>query len=203
MPNDPPPTAQLSPERFRQLAVAELDAVHRFASHLCRDAQEAEDLVQQAYLRAFESWTTFRLGASGMRPWLFKILHNVHRGRARGRREPLRLDDARDVETGQERSGEIPLGAGVIDWEQVDQRLKRAVLDLSDDLRTVFLLYAADDLKYREIAEILQIPLGTVMSRLSRARGLILGRLAAADGTPGNKAGGARIVEKEERRAQS
>lgn len=182
--------ARLEAEQFRTLAIDELTSVHRFALHLVGRPEEAEDLVQQTYLRAFEAWTTFRAG-SPMRPWLFKILHNVHRSRARrpsAKNVPIDDVSADDAPaSGDDRREHI-------DWERVDEQLKRAVLGLKPELLEVFLLHASEQLKYREIAEVLQIPIGTVMSRLSRARKVILADLRSGDSTDGKKTVPERIV---------
>lgn len=146
--------------------LGELDAVHRLAFHLTLSRDEAEDLVQEAYLRAFKSRQTFRPGEGGARPWLFKILHNAYRSR-QGRRamEPV-ADDALD-----DRPAAAPdPPPAAVDWEQVDERLKGAIESLPQHLRVVLLLWAVDGLKYKEVAEVVGVPLGTVMSRLYRAR---------------------------------
>lgn len=186
MRTDPPAHERLTPERFRELAVAELASVHRFALHLTGDAHEAEDLVQHAYVRAFEAWATYAPGPAGMRPWLFKILHNARRSDQRRRRAlSVPFDDAHAEPAAPADDRRAP-GPGPIDWDRVDDGLRRAIARLPDELREVFLLYAAGDLKYREIAEVLQIPIGTVMSRLSRARAHITRDLDR----PENHAGG-------------
>ena len=67
----------IAPEQFRTLALGELQAVYRLAIHLARNPADADDLVQETFVRAFKSEDTFRLSESGVRPWLLKILHNV------------------------------------------------------------------------------------------------------------------------------
>lgn len=167
---------------LQKLVLAEVESVHRLAHHLCRDRHEAEDLVQETYLRALRSADTFQAGDYGVRPWLFKILHNVlHSRRARDRREREILRRQFDQQSMEERSspGSYPSNDGhaaasstvnQLNWDGMDDRLYRAIRLLPLAHRTVFLLAAVEDLKYREIAEIVGVPVGTVMSRLSRAK---------------------------------
>lgn len=155
--------------------LGELDAVHRLAFHLTLSREEAEDLVQEAYLRAFKSRETFRPGEpGGARPWLFKILHNVHRSRLERRPREPRAEDDLDARP----AGPPDVPPAAIDWEQVDDRLKGAIEALPANLRAVLLLWAVEGLKYREIADVVGAPLGTVMSRLFRARQMLAGSVA-------------------------
>lgn len=159
--------------RFRDLVLAELPAVHRLAVYLSRSRQTAEDLVQDTYLRVFRSAGTYRETDLGPRPWLFKILHNVWRSRAG---KPVAAGAPADELVEQTAAPDVvPLE---LDWEQVDERVKRAVEQLPDNYRDVLLLWAVEDLKYREIADITGVPIGTVMSRLFRARQMLTESLA-------------------------
>jgi RNA polymerase sigma-70 factor (ECF subfamily) len=165
----------LDDETFRSLAIAELTSVYRLAVNLARDRAEADDLVQETYLRAFRAADSFRLEEFGLRPWLFRILNNVFRTRRRDNRRNTELPDQSSVAAPAE--VEAVFSTSQIDWDHVDEQLKSAILSLPDELRAVFLLFAVEDLKYREIAAVLQIPIGTVMSRLSRARSALAGAL--------------------------
>jgi len=166
--------------RFKELALAEMESLYRMAMHLSRDPNEAADLVQETYLKALRGRETFELRDSGIRPWLFKILHNNFYTRyAKQKREPTIADDLRPQAVDSEL--DIPPPAWDLehlDWEQVDDRLKHAIEDLPDHYREVLLLWAVEGLKYREIAEVLEVALGTVMSRLYRARQILSGSLA-------------------------
>lgn len=182
-------------QEFRQLAVAEMDAVYRLAVYLT-NAQEAEDLVQETFLRAFRFMSSFKATEHGMRPWLFKILHNVLNSR--------HSTDQKQRSAMDQLAHEGPLAADPvtehgplgIDWEQVDERLKAAIADLPLPYRTVFLLCAVEDLRYRDVAEITGVPIGTVMSRLYRTRGILAKRLVEMatergfDGGAANQLGG-------------
>jgi RNA polymerase sigma-70 factor (ECF subfamily) len=195
----------MNPDAFHTLAMTELDAVYRFACHLARRREEAEDLVQETYLRALKSCGSFVPAEHGIRPWLFKILHNLVNTRlakgARDRKLLAAYGAEQDLETAQP-DGRAETDEAV-NWDNVDQRLKAAVLELPLAYRVVFLLSAVEGLKYREIADLTEVPIGTVMSRLSRARQNLadrLGDLAAENnlrsrsGNPpgGNKPGGGR-----------
>ena len=166
---------------FRRLILAELDAVHRLACHLTRGRVESDDCVQETYLRALKSRATFTLAAHGVRPWLFKILHNVIIARAsRAKREREVLDELPFASPAREPCEEI--SGGAIDWEQVDERLKLAIAELPLVYRSTFLLSVLEGLRYREIAEVTEVPIGTVTSRLARARAALALRLADVAG---------------------
>jgi len=175
--------------------MAELSTVYRMAFHWTLNAADAEDLVQETYLRALRAEETFRLGELGVRPWLLRILHNAFLTRVkRARLEPVATGFAEEIAERQADEGELSGQAlADLDWEQVDERLKRAIHDLPLAYRTVFLLASIEGLKYREIAEVLEMPIGTVMSRLFRARTTLLealtdlaGELRLNDKTPGS-----------------
>src|SRR4051794_31706356 len=102
----------------------ELDGVHRLAYHLAGSANEADDLVQETYLRAFKSRNTFQLPEHSPRPWLFKILHNVSRTRLgkRGGEATAGGDDLGDQVAAPPDPPPVE-----INWEQVDEWLKRAI----------------------------------------------------------------------------
>jgi RNA polymerase sigma-70 factor (ECF subfamily) len=169
----------ISQQQFRSLAMDEFPNVYRMAFHLALNAADAEDLVQETYLRAFKAESSFQLGQGGVKPWLLKILHNVFLTRIkRARLEPVATGFAEDLAEKQEEESELTGQAlADLDWEQVDGRLKRAIHDLPLTYRSVFLLSAIEGLKYREIADVLEMPIGTVMSRLFRARTLLLEQL--------------------------
>ncbi len=170
--------------QYEALASPHLDALLRTARRLVRDANEAEDLVQDALLKGFRFFDRFEQ-ESNFKAWIFKILMNtfVNLYRQKRRRGPtVDADMAAEVEA-EERPGaeveEIPSFAGREEaiLELVDERIKQAVLDLPEHLRLVFSLSAVEDLKYREIADVLDVPVGTVMSRLFRARAMLKERL--------------------------
>ena len=165
---------------FHRLALAELDSVHRMAFHLCRKSDDVSDLVQETFLRALKAEPSFELRERGIRPWLFKILHNIfYTKMGRDRRQPTLADDLRHESVASELDSPAPCwDLASLDWEQVDGRLKKAIDELDDRYREVLLLWAVEGLKYREVADVLNVPLGTVMSRLYRARAILSEQLA-------------------------
>lgn len=161
---------KVSRQEFEKLALEQVDALYRAARRLTRAPTRAEDLVQETYVRAIRSWETFDLKDHGIKPWLLRILHNLHYSRAeRDRRQPVTVEQEHlDAASGAEPSAVPP--PGPLDYDGLDQNLVRALDLLPSEYQSVMLLWAVEDLSYKEIAEVLEIPIGTVMSRLHRAR---------------------------------
>lgn len=156
---------------FESLALTHLDAVYRFARRLTGDEHESEDLVQETYLRAYKAFGRFELRDFGVKPWLLKILHNTYLNRrVRDQKAPKSTDQQTLDEMHSEavtNTGESPLE---LDYENLDAEVKRALELLSPEFRSIILLWSTMELSYQEISEILSVPIGTVMSRLHRAR---------------------------------
>jgi RNA polymerase sigma-70 factor (ECF subfamily) len=174
---------KLPAEQFEKLALEQMDMLYRVAGRLTRDPDRAADLVQETYLRAFRSRDAFELQEHGIRPWLLRIMRNLHLSKAdRDRRQPVAVDgetlDA--MNAGAARPGDAaatgdleaagPAPVPPLDWETLDERLKASRENLQEEYLIVLLLWAVEELSYKEIAEVLDIPIGTVMSRLHRAR---------------------------------
>lgn len=166
--------------RFEELALPCLDAVYTVARILSGQEAEAKDLVQETFTRALCAFHRFELREHGPKPWLLRILHNVfYSSKTRQRREPTLLDDI-DFDHFADELGDFtyePASVATMNWEGFDQELKCAVMQLGVEYREVLLLWAVEDLRYREIAEICHCPVGTVMSRLYRARQLLTRQL--------------------------
>ena len=166
-------------ERFEQTLLPHLDAAYNLARWLTRDDHDAEDLVQAAYLRALKFFGGFR-GANS-RAWLLTIVRNtcytwIEQKRARGQ------ETAFDEEIHGVESSAIGPASRVL-REEDEQSVRRAVEDLPAELREVVVLRELEGLSYKEIAAIAGIPMGTVMSRLARARERLQQRLGGfADG---------------------
>lgn len=169
----------MDPEVFRTLALAEMQAVYRLAYHLTRRPDEVDDLVQETYLRAFKSMASFRPGEHGIRPWLFKILHNALNTRLSQEQRQRELAEGFHHERLSAPASQESFSLSQIDWERVDERLKAAIHELPLAQRTTFLLNAVEGFGYREIAEVTDVPIGTVMSRLYRTRMTLSFQLAA------------------------
>lgn len=174
--------------RFEQQVLCHLDLVFRIARTLTQDPTSAEDLVQETFLRAYRSFGEFELRSHGAKAWLLKILHNVFVTQlGSAGRSPTLVSDLTLEDFAEELSHDpLPsLVPGQIDWEGFDDELKHAVEDLPMEYRSVILLWALGDLTYKEIADISGCAIGTVMSRLHRARqklGEALGEYAKARG---------------------
>ncbi|MHC4219404.1 MAG: sigma-70 family RNA polymerase sigma factor [Planctomycetota bacterium] len=184
--------AAVEREAFENLSLEHIDAVYRLALQLVRHPDEASDLVQETYLKALRVADRFEEQGGGIRPWLFKILHNVFYTRlAKAKRAPLSVDELHGA-TAEDPGPDEPEPAwdlASMDWEHVDDRLKTAIENLRPEYRTVLLLWSVEGLKYREIAEIQEIPIGTVMSRLHRARSILADQLADLAEETGRDAG--------------
>jgi RNA polymerase sigma factor (sigma-70 family) len=139
-----------------------IPALRRYARALVRNSATADDLVQDCLERAVSRWHQRREGE--LRPWLFAILHNLAVSQFRQlatRGQHVGLDAATERDLGQDAVQEKKLM-----YQDVLDRLAR----LPEDQRSVLLLVAVEDLSYAEAAKVLDVPVGTVMSRLSRAR---------------------------------
>src|SRR5271170_8114088 len=148
---------KLSRSKFEELALEQIDAVARVARSLVRNSAEADHLVQETYLRALRAWQSFDLQVFGIKPWLLRILHNTFVSRAeREAKQPKAIE----VEYLQSIPEEP--GPAFFAWEPSEE-LSAALENLSPDLRNTLLLWAMDDLKYEEIAQVMDIPVGTVM----------------------------------------
>ncbi|MGJ4949238.1 sigma-70 family RNA polymerase sigma factor [Bradyrhizobium sp. HKCCYLS20291] len=160
--------------RFREAALPHLDDVYTLARYLLRNPADAEDAVQDCYLRAFKHFDSYR--GPAIKPWLFAILRNVcHAEFARRAHAPVKaLDDAPEA------AEQPPL------WQESTETPERAVLrerdasaiqhmidTLAEPFRETFVLREINNLSYREIAEAAGVPVGTVMSRLARARAML------------------------------
>ena len=163
-------------KRFETEAMAHLDALYAFALKLSRSRDDAEDLVGDTMLRAFERWDQYNLGTN-IRAWLFTILYHVFVSRKR------RID-AREVHAPDDSEGWSAFEAvGEIDPEGrfydsfLDDEITRAIEALPDEYRSAVVLSDLHDLRYAEIAEILGVPEGTVKSRLFRGRRILQKKL--------------------------
>lgn len=170
-------------QAFEAMALEHLDAVYRLAYHLTRSPERAEELVQEVYLRALksETWKDFQERGGGMRAWLFTIAHNAFYSDLKKRaRRPSPVGEFFEASNGHGPPGEpdVAWDRASFDWDQVDDALKRTIEQLKPEFREILLLWGVEGLKYREIAQILDVPIGTVMSRLHRARKLVAQALA-------------------------
>jgi RNA polymerase sigma-70 factor (ECF subfamily) len=176
-----PKAAASQDDRFRQSVLCHADLVFRVALRMSGRPSDAEDLTQETFLRAHRAFDRFDLREHGAKAWLLKILHNVAvTRRARDSRQPTLLEDVNfdNFAAELERDPLPRLADGQMTWEHFDDELKQAVEGLIPEYRDVLLLWALGDLSYKQIADILAVPMGTVMSRLYRARHLLGQELA-------------------------
>jgi len=177
---------KLERAEFEKLAIEQMDSVDRVARSLTRNGAEADDLVQETYLRAFRAADNFELQSFGIRPWLLRILHNVHVTRAtRESRQPkaIEAEHLQAIEDPTDESAVFTAMPG--QFTGMDSELDQAMEQLPTELQTVLTLWAVDELSYREIAEATGVPIGTVMSRLHRARQKLAQRLQEVRNDPG------------------
>ncbi len=168
--NDDPDRAR----RFRDAALPYLDEAYTLARYLLRDPTDAEDAVQECYLRAFKHFDGYR--GPAMKPWLFAILRNVCRAEyARRASSPTTT-----IEDTPDDAGQTPLWHEAQETPEVQMlrrwdadTIRRLVAALAEPFRETFVLREINNLSYREIADVIEAPVGTVMSRLARARAML------------------------------
>lgn len=169
---------------FAAGALALLDALYGTALQLTRDADRAQDLVQDTYLKAFRARARFTEGTN-LKAWLFTILHNTWRNRQRDRAR-TRIDfDSEAVEAAAETVSDVRASAvespeALLLRAGLDGELRAALDRLPAAFREAVWLRDVEELSYQEIAQVLEIPVGTVMSRISRGRRQLVQQLTAA-----------------------
>lgn len=167
------PPAPRDADGFRRIMLPHLDAAYAFARYLCRDATAAEDVVQDAYLRAFRGFHGYRGGDA--KAWLFAIVRSSFLDWASGQKRwnTLSAEDMTD-----EIADEAETAEEVLLRQADDAAVRQAVEALPDPFREALVLRELQEMSYREIAEITAVPIGTVMSRLARARRMLASALA-------------------------
>jgi len=167
---------------FEELAMPLFDSLYNFARWLAHNQNDAEDLVQEAYLKALRSFASFQPGTN-FRAWMFRILRNTFLSSCSRleRRMTVAMDSEEDFPV-------LPATSVTPESLLIDRSCNAAVRCAIEQLpvifREVILLCDVEGASYREIAEILSIPLGTVMSRLARARKAVRESLRSTPGAP-------------------
>lgn len=154
------------PESFETLAMPMFTSLYNFAHWLTHNREEAEDLVQEAYLKALKGFASFQQGTN-FRAWMYRIVRNTFLTSRSGLKVKMTVPLDRE-EDAVGRPTDTPEAALLARADQ--QMLQSALEGLPVQFREVILLCDVEEMSYQEIAEIIGIPLGTVMSRLSRAR---------------------------------
>lgn len=152
-------------DRFEQTVMPHLDAAYNLARWLTRNADDAEDLVQEAYLRAFRSFETFE-GGDG-RAWLLAVVRNTCLTWLRKKGEKIVVEFDEQVHG---RADETPNAETVLLNDAALGSLQGCLEGLPLEFREIIILRELEELPYKEIADIAKVPLGTVMSRLARGR---------------------------------
>jgi RNA polymerase sigma factor (sigma-70 family) len=165
---------------FEELALPLFDALYNFACWLVHDSHDAEDLVQETYLKALRSFASFQSGTN-FRAWMFRILRNNFLSSCSKleRRMTVAMDSEED---GPELAVDTETPETILMNRFHSQLVQRAIADLPMHYREALLLCEVEEMSYQEIAEILTIPMGTVMSRLARARKAVRESLLSAPG---------------------
>src|SRR5213082_3997335 len=170
--------------RFAELAMEHMSSLYSAALRMTRNPADAEDLVQETYLKAYRAFNTFQAGTN-LKAWLYKILTNtfINSYRSKKRRpEQTEIEDVEDLYLYRRLGGLEGATAGRSAEDQVlehftESEIKEALESLPEQFRIAVLLGDVEGFSYKEIAEILDIPIGTVMSRLHRGRRALQKRL--------------------------
>jgi RNA polymerase sigma-70 factor, ECF subfamily len=159
--------ADLQSDSFEELAMPLFDQLYNFAHWLTRNREEAEDLVQETYAKALKGFSSFKLGTN-FRAWMYRILRNTFLTSRTGLKMTVIVP--LDEENGPELAVEGDTPETILFERSEREMLQSAIDQLPVYYREILLLCEVEEMSYQEIAETLSIPVGTVMSRLSRAR---------------------------------
>jgi len=166
--------------RFEQLVLPHLDAANNLARWLSRGSPDAEDVVQDAVLRAFRAFDGFR--GSDAKPWLLAIVRNCHytavERKGRNRSDPLPGEGEKEI------AAELPDPEAASIGNDQARVVNEAIAKLPPEFRETLVLREMEDMSYREIATVTGAPIGTVMSRLARARAILRESLTAEGAAP-------------------
>jgi RNA polymerase sigma-70 factor (ECF subfamily) len=162
---------------FTDEALSYIDALYGTALRLTRRPQDAEDLVQDTYLKAFRASKQFQRGTN-LKAWLFTILHNTFRNmRRHDGRNPVDVN-SETVEQAADQTGDERTPEQILTRATLDADLQAALDGLPDTFRQAVWLRDVEEFSYADIAKIVDVPIGTVMSRISRGRRMLFERLA-------------------------
>lgn len=177
---DPAGRDAASRKEFEAIALPQLDPIYGAALRLTRNPAEAEDLVQDTFVRAYRFWHTFKQGTS-IKAWMFTILRNtfINGYHRQGRRRSAKSDlEAQLSSIGSDAAvgrptAQLPGPEAAISRRITRERIDAALESVPEDYRTAVMLADLEGLAYKEIAEIMECPIGTVMSRIYRGRRLL------------------------------
>ena len=172
------PDADRKRRAFETEALPHLDAVYRVSLRLCADPSQAEDLTQETMLKAYRSWHQYRQGTNA-KAWLLTILRHTFINQYRRERKRAADIDVSEVEHFTVLAGADTDPEGDYYRQIVDDEVVRAIDQLPEDFRETLVLSDIEGLSYQEIADVTEVPVGTVKSRLFRARQALQARLRA------------------------
>jgi RNA polymerase sigma-70 factor, ECF subfamily len=173
-----PSQSDRRPAAFDELAMPLFESLYNFAGWLAQNSNDAEELVQETYLKALRSFASFQLG-SNFRAWMFRILKNTFLS-SRSKLERRMTDAIDSEEDGSDRAVDTRTPETILVNRTNSQLVQRAIDDLPVHYREALILCDVEEMSYQEIANILSIPIGTVMSRLARARRAVRKSLLSA-----------------------
>jgi len=167
--------AELQPDSFEELAMPLFDQLYNFAHWLTQNREEAEDLVQETYAKALKGFSSFQLGTN-FRAWMYRILRNTFLTSRTGLKATMTVP-LEPEEDGPELAVERDTPETIL-FERANREVLQSAIDkLPVYFREILLLCEVEEMSYQEISETLSVPIGTVMSRLSRARKTLRDRL--------------------------
>jgi RNA polymerase sigma-70 factor (ECF subfamily) len=169
--------ANLQVASFEDLAMPLFDQLYNFAHWLTQNREEAEDLVQETYAKALKGFSSFELGTN-FRAWMYRILRNTFLTSRKGLKVTMTVPLDREDEEGLDLAVEHDTPETVLLARSSHEQLQCALNELPVHSREILLLCEVEEMSYREISETLLVPIGTVMSRLSRARRTLRNRLS-------------------------
>src|SRR5208282_887306 len=180
---------------FEELAMPLFDSLYNFAHWLVHNSNDAEDLVQETYLKALRGFASFQPGTN-FRAWIFKILMNTFLSSCSKleQRMTVAMDSEED---GPELAVDKETPETILMNRSNSQLVQRAIDHLPVHYREALLLCEVEEMSYQEIAEVLSIPIGTVMSRLARARKIVRKSLCSTPGAPSSAEAGQRAGSNE------
>jgi RNA polymerase sigma-70 factor (ECF subfamily) len=161
--------ADLQLGSFEELALPLFDRLYNFAHWLTQNREEAEDLVQETYVKAFKGFSSFQLGTN-FRAWIYRILRNTFLTSRKGLKITMTVPLVLEDEEGFDLAVEHDTPETVLLARSSHEQLQSALDELPVHFREILILSEVEEMSYREISDTLAVPIGTVMSRLSRAR---------------------------------